>query len=106
MRVIYKRKRGYIWLKNNFLTRFVPKGRNDMKIGYKFTNKKGITLIALVVTIIVLLILSRNNDCDLNRRKWNINSSNHSKGENRNSRGKRASTIRYCGMESREIREK
>ena len=30
-------------------------------------NKKGITLIALVITIIVLLILARSNDCNVNR---------------------------------------
>ena len=42
------------------------------KINYK-TN--GITLIALVITIIVLLILARSKYCDFNRRKWNINTS-------------------------------
>ena len=42
------------------------------KINYK-TN--GITLIALVITIIVLLILARSKYCDFNRRKWNTNTS-------------------------------
>ena len=32
------------------------------------TNEKGITLIALVITIIVLLILARSNNSDINRR--------------------------------------
>ena len=36
-----------------------------------FNEKKGITLIALVVTIIVLLILARNKYSDVNRTKWN-----------------------------------
>ena len=35
-------------------------------------QEKGITLIALVVTIIVLLILARNKYSDVNRTKWNI----------------------------------
>ena len=33
---------------------------------------KGITLIALVITIIVLLILARSNNCNANRAEWNI----------------------------------
>ncbi len=39
------------------------------------TAKKmgGITLIALVITIIVLLILARSKHGNINRRKWNIN---------------------------------
>ena len=35
-------------------------------------NKNGITLIALVVTIIVLLILARSEYKYANRSKWNI----------------------------------
>ena len=38
----------------------------------KAQNKKGITLIALVVTIIVLLILARSKYINVNRTKWNI----------------------------------
>jgi len=34
----------------------------------KQTNEKGITLIALVITIIVLLILARSNNKHINRR--------------------------------------
>lgn len=34
-------------------------------------QEKGITLIALVVTIIVLLILARNKHKYVNRTKWN-----------------------------------
>ena len=37
-----------------------------------FINKKGITLIALVVTIIVLMILARSKYINVNRPKWNI----------------------------------
>ena len=40
--------------------------RNTLK------RNKGITLIALVVTIIVLLILARNKHKYANRSKWNI----------------------------------
>lgn len=43
-----------------------------MKKDLKNANK-GITLIALVITIIVLLILARSNNCNINRRKWNTN---------------------------------
>jgi len=41
----------------------------------KQTNEKGITLIALVITIIVLLILARSDNSNINRRKWNIRKS-------------------------------
>jgi len=34
----------------------------------KQTNEKGITLIALVITIIVLLILARSDNSNINRR--------------------------------------
>ena len=43
-----------------------------MNLEQKFKRNKGITLIALVVTIIVLLILARNKYSDVNRTKWNI----------------------------------
>ena len=46
--------------------------RNKLSISSK-TATAGITLIALIVTIIVLLVLARSNNCDFNRRKWNIN---------------------------------
>ena len=36
---------------------------------------KGITLIALVITIIILLILARSYNSDINRRQWNDNKS-------------------------------
>ena len=35
-------------------------------------KNKGITLIALVVTIIVLLILARDINCNANRTEWNF----------------------------------
>lgn len=38
--------------------------------------EKGITLIALVITIIVLLILARSNNIYVNRGKWNIKTIN------------------------------
>ena len=44
-----------------------------MSLKEKFKMNKGITLIALVVTIIVLLILARNKYYDVNRSKWNFN---------------------------------
>ena len=38
-------------------------------------NNSGITLIALVITIIVLLILAGVTIATISRRKWNINKS-------------------------------
>ena len=46
--------------------------RETKDIYIKQNNKAGITLIALIVTIIVLLILARYIDCNFSRRKWNI----------------------------------
>ena len=43
-----------------------------MNLKEKFKKNQGITLIALVVTIIVLLILARNKHKYANRAKWNI----------------------------------
>ena len=42
----------------------------NMKEKSWVNNKRGITLIALVITIIVLLILARNINNDINRGKW------------------------------------
>ena len=42
-------------------------------------SSKAITLIALVITIIVLLILARNKHIDVNRAKWNTEPSRRSK---------------------------
>ena len=39
----------------------------------KTKEKSGVTLIALVITIVVLLILSGISISMLTRRKWNIN---------------------------------
>ena len=54
---------------------------------YKLKNKKvkkerGITLIALVITIIVLLILARSINSNANRTKWIIIASKRSKDIN------------------------
>ena len=49
------------------------KGWKEMKD--KFMGNKGITLIALVVTIIVLLILARNINKYANRAEWNTKTS-------------------------------
>jgi hypothetical protein len=45
--------------------------QNNMNL--KIKENTGITLIALVITILVLLILARNYNRSVNRRKWNIN---------------------------------
>ena len=47
----------------------------DKKEQVRRKEEKGITLIALVITIIVLLILARSKHSNINRRKWNINKS-------------------------------
>ena len=53
---------------------------NDLAIGSKDIrkNKNGITLIALVITIIVLLILAGISINALARRQWNDNKSSTS----------------------------
>ena len=50
-----------------------------MEVKTNFKSKKGITLIALVITIIVLLILARSINCYVNWRKWNTKPSKKSK---------------------------
>ena len=57
--------------------RIIKEGRNNKmrQKEIKKLNNKGITLIALVITIIVLLILARSINCYVNRRKWNFNTS-------------------------------
>ena len=52
-------------------------------------KERGITLIALVITIIVLLILARSYNCGTIRREWNFNKSSRFKTKNRNCRNKR-----------------
>ena len=46
------------------------RGGRKMDFKQKFKRNKGITLIALVVTIIVLLILARNKHKYAYRSKW------------------------------------
>ena len=57
--------------------RIIKEGRNNKmrQKEIKKLNNKGITLIALVITIIVLLILARSKYCYVNRRKWDFNTS-------------------------------
>ena len=52
-------------------------------------KNEGITLIALVVTIVVLIILARNKYSNINRRKWIIKKRIKCQRKNRNSRRKR-----------------
>ena len=60
----------------------------------KKENIKGITLIALVITIIVLLILAGVSIATLSRTKWIVNASTRSKNRNRKSRGRGKSSGR------------
>ena len=75
------------------------KKENELK-----KNSKGITLIALVITIIVLLILARSKYSNINWREWDFNKSRRCKNKNRWGRKRRArkistsrSTIKYRG---------
>ena len=61
----------------------------------RISNEKGITLVALVITIIILLILAGVTIATIRRTKWNINKCNRSKEEFRNRRCKRWSTNGY-----------
>ena len=47
-------------------------------------NKKGITLVSLVITIIVLLILARGNNINSNRRQWNNRKSTEKQNSKQN----------------------
>ena len=57
-------------------------------------QEKGITLIALVITIIVLLILARSSNKHINRRQWNTRKGSTSKRKNKRSRRPRIFTNR------------
>ena len=46
-------------------------------------SPKAITLIALVITIIVLLILARSKYSNINWREWDFNKSRRCKNKNR-----------------------
>ena len=54
----------------------------------KIEKARGITLIALVITIIVLLILAGVSIAMLTRIKWIIDSSSRSKSKNRGSKNR------------------
>ena len=56
------------------------KGGNGMRKTKEKKENEGITLIALVITIIVLLILARNKYNNINRKQWNFNTITRSKG--------------------------
>ena len=53
---------------------------------FKRKTNNGITLIALVITIIVLLILARSSNKHINRRQWNTRKGSTSKRKNKRSR--------------------
>jgi len=54
----------------------------------------GITLIALVITIIVLLILARSSNKYVNRRQWDNRKSRRSKKRNKQSNSIRSGRVR------------
>ncbi len=60
---------------------------------YKFRNKKGITLIALVLTIIILLILAGITLAGIFGKQRNLKSSYKSQRTNRNCKWKRTNKV-------------
>ena len=56
-------------------------------------KNKGITLIALVITIIVLLILAGVSIATLTRRKWNTDSSIKSRRRNKKIKCRRTGKV-------------
>ena len=66
----------------------------------KQIKEKGITLIALVITIIVLLILARSSDKHISRRQWNNRKSCKSKRRNRKCANKRKKGLREFNARS------
>ena len=69
----------------NFST-YYYKRRSDIIMKIRKKENEGITLIALVITIIILLILAGVSIAMLTRIKWIINPSSRSKSKNRRSR--------------------
>ena len=67
----------------------------------KCEKERGITLIALVITVIVLLILAGVTVATLMGDNRDINKSKWGKERDRNCRSKRKSTIRYSKLGSR-----
>jgi len=67
-------------------------------------NGKGITLIALVVTIIVLLILAGISISMLTGENRNLKSSRRSKNKHRKSPNNRGSKIRYISKDVRKTK--
>ena len=64
----------------------------------RLKQEKAITLIALVITIIVLLILAGVSIATLTRRKWNINTSNKGTSRKCTCTSKRSNEIRICKL--------
>ncbi len=62
--------------------------KKTVYLNKKLTKNSAITLVALVITIVVLLILARSSSCKSNRGEWNTRKSNRSKTKNRRSRKK------------------
>lgn len=58
----------------------LEKTNEGKRVKNMIKSNKGITLIALVITIIVLLILARSDNCYVNRREWNFNKCTRYKG--------------------------
>ena len=73
----------------------------DLKLEFK--NQKAITLIALVVTIIVLLILAGVSIQMLTGENRNTNQGGRSKRQNRSCRSKRGVSIRVYTCNRRKI---
>ena len=67
--------------------------KTKVKRGEKLKNQKAITLIALVITIIVLLILARSKHSNFNWRKWNINEGKRCKARNKRSKCRRSKRL-------------
>lgn len=65
--------------------------KTKVKRGENLKNQKAITLVALVITIIVLLILARSKYCNTYWRGWNSSTIDIFKRKNKRRRGKRRS---------------
>ena len=68
----------------------------------KIKDKSGITLIALVVTIIVLLILAGISIMMLTRRQWNTNKCIKGRGRKCIQRSRRTNKISLYGSKVRD----
>ena len=75
------------------ITKKMKKEKIKRKGEVNLKSQKAITLIALVITIIVLLILARGKHSNTNWTKWNINEGKRCKVRNKRIKRRRSKRL-------------